>query len=67
MSANWVPHEYMTIPALMQFKDLLHFVRCLKETLQGFKGNEIILRSHPVYTDSKGTIESVPRDKANCP
>ena len=47
MSANWVPNEYMTIPALMQFKDLLHFVRCLKETLQGFRENEIIFAVTP--------------------
>ena len=48
---------------------------CLKEILQGFKENEIIMWSNRVYTDTEGTIESVrvsrglsfPRDKANCP
>ena len=65
----------MTITALVQFKELSHFVRCLKEILQDFKENEKILRSNPVYTDTEGTIESVrisrglsfSKDKANCP
>ena len=48
---------------------------CLKEILQDFKENEIIMWSNRVYTVTEGTIESArvsrglsfPRDKANCP
>ena len=32
---------------------------CLKEILQGFKENEIIMWSNRIYTDTEGTIESV--------
>ena len=52
MAVNWFPNEHMTCYI---------FKVCLKEILQGFKENEIMLWLNPVqiYMDTEGTIESV--------